>query len=110
MAADGDLYGDRVNAAARIQEAAEPGQVVISQDVWRQLRGRRGFRFEHLGDRPLKGTGPIGLHFVNVEDGAKRFPMSSITKDNLSLENKRQAIRALAVLPFADLSAEHDQE
>jgi adenylate cyclase len=110
VAADGDLYGDRVNAAARIQEAAEPGQVVISQDVWRQLRGRRGFRFEHLGDRPLKGTGPIGLYIVNVEDGAKRFPMSSITKDNLSLENKRQAIRALAVLPFADLSAEHDQE
>src|SRR4029453_134742 len=110
VAADGDLYGDGVNAAARIQEAAEPGQVVISQDVWRQLRGRRGFRFEHLGDRPLKGTGSIGLYIVNVEDGAKRFPMSNITKDRLSLENKRQAIRALAVLPFADLSAEHDQE
>src|SRR5207249_10128998 len=35
---DGDLYGDAVNAAARIQEVAEPGQVVASQDVWRQLR------------------------------------------------------------------------
>ncbi|HEY3037415.1 MAG TPA: tetratricopeptide repeat protein [Pyrinomonadaceae bacterium] len=110
VAADGDLYGDGVNAAARIQEAAEPGQVVISQDVWRQLRGRREFRFEHLGDRPLKGTGPIGLYIVNVEDGTTRFPMSNITKDSLSPESKRQAIRALAVLPFADLSAEHDQE
>jgi adenylate cyclase len=110
VAADGDLYGDGVNAAARIQEAAEPGQVVISQDVWRQLRGRRGFRFEHLGDRPLKGTGPIGLYIVNVEDGTTRFPMSNIPKDSLSPESKRQAIRALAVLPFADLSAEHDQE
>jgi len=49
VAADGDLYGDGVNTAARIQEAAEPGQVVISQDVWRQLRGRREFRFENLG-------------------------------------------------------------
>jgi adenylate cyclase len=84
--------------------------VVISQDVWRQLRGRRGFRFEHLGDRPLKGTGPIGLYIVNVEDGTTRFPMSNIPKDSLSPESKRQAIRALAVLPFADLSAEHDQE
>jgi adenylate cyclase len=110
VAADGDLYGDGVNAAARIQETAEPGQVVISQDVWRQLRGRRGFRFEHLGDRPLKGTGPIGLYIVNVEDGTTRFPMSNIPKDSLSPESKRQAIRALAVLPFADLSAEHDQE
>ena len=110
VAADGDLYGDGVNIAARIQEIAEPGQVVISQDVWRQLRGRRGFRFEHLGDRPLKGTGPIGLYIVNVEDGGTRFPMSNITKDSLPPESKRHAIRSLAVLPFADLSAEHDQE
>jgi adenylate cyclase len=110
VAADGDLYGDGVNTAARIQEAAKPGQVVISQDVWRQMRGRRGFRFEHLGDRPLKGTGPMGLYIVKVEEGATRFPMSNIAKDSLSPESKRQAIRALAVLPFADLSAEHDQE
>src|SRR6266480_837830 len=62
VAADGDLYGDGVNTAARIQEAAEPGQVVISQDVWRQLRSRREFRFEHLGDRSLKGIGPTSLY------------------------------------------------
>src|SRR5215475_577573 len=67
VAADGDLYGDGVNTAARIQEAAEPGQVVISQDVWRQLRGRREFRFEQLGERPLKGVGPIGLHVVSMQ-------------------------------------------
>ena len=59
VAADGDLYGAGVNTAARIQEAAEPGQVVISQDVWRQLRGRPEFRFEHLGERSLKGIGPM---------------------------------------------------
>ena len=59
---DGDLYGDGVNAAARVQESAEPGQVVLSQDVWRQLRGRTEFQFESLGDRSLKGIGPIGLY------------------------------------------------
>jgi adenylate cyclase len=110
VAADGDLYGDGVNVAARIQETAEPGQVVISQDVWRQLRGRQGFRFEHLGDRSLKGIGPIGLYAVNVENDATRVPTSNSTKDSLPPESKRHAIRSLAVLPFADLSAEHDQE
>jgi adenylate cyclase len=110
VAADGDLYGDGVNVAARIQEIAEPGQVIISQDVWRQLRGRQGFRFEHLGDRSLKGIGPIGLYAVNVENDATRVPMSNSTKDSLPPESKRHAIRSLAVLPFADLSAEHDQE
>src|SRR5678816_2885567 len=95
VAADGDLYGDGVNVAARIQETAEPGQVVISQDVWRQLRGRKGFRFEHLGDRPLKGTGPIGLYVVNVDNDVAIAPLSNIRKDNLSPERKRQAIRSL---------------
>ena len=110
VAADGDLYGDGVNVAARIQEIAELGEVVISQDVWRQLRGRQGFRFEHLGDRSLKGIGPIGLYAVNVENDATRVPTSNSTKESLPPKSKRHAIRSLAVLPFADLSAEHDQE
>jgi adenylate cyclase len=110
VAADGDLYGDGVNAAARIQEAAEPGQVVISQDVWRQLRSRREFRFEQLGERSLKGIGSIDLYVVNVENDAMRPLPSSITRDRLPAEEKKQGIRSLAVLPFADLSAERDQE
>src|SRR5213596_4099314 len=73
---DGDLYGDTVNAAARIQQAAEPGQVAVSQDVWRQLRGRREFYFEPLGDRSLKGIGSIGLYVATVKDSEVRSPQS----------------------------------
>ena len=109
VAADGDLYGDGVNTAARIQEAAEPGQVVISQDVWRQLRGRREFRFEHLGDQPLKGIGSVGLYVGTMESGATNVSTPSET-ENVRSQTKRSAIRSLAVLPFADLSAERDQE
>src|SRR5215469_5225773 len=74
---DGDLYGDGVNAAARVQEAAEPGQVVLSQDVWRQLRGRAEFQFESLGDRSLKGVGPIGLATVAVNESNTTLVLSS---------------------------------
>src|SRR5438132_10762136 len=75
---DDDLYGDGVNAAARVQEAAEPGQVVLSEDVWRQLRGRPEFQFESLGNRSLKGVGPIGLYIVTLEESAtSRQPSSS---------------------------------
>ena len=109
VAADGDLYGDGVNTAARIQEAAEPGQVVISQDVWRQLRGRREFRFEHLGDRPLKGIGPMGLYVGTMESGATSVATPSGT-GNVPSQTQRPSIRSLAVLPFADLSVERDQE
>jgi len=109
VAADGDLYGDGVNTAARIQEAAEPGQVVISQDVWRQLRGRSEFRFEHLGERTLKGTGPMGLYIGTMDPGFANVTRPG-TRDNLRPQTQRMTIRSLAVLPFVDLSAERDQE
>src|ERR1044071_8292756 len=109
VAPDGDLYGDGVNTAARIQEAAEPGQVVVSQDVWRQLRGRPEFHFEHLGDRSLKGIGSMGLYVASMEIGDANVSNRS-GRENLGSRKQRQAIRSLAVLPLIDLSAERDQE
>src|SRR5947199_8214578 len=109
VSSEGDLYGDTVNAAARIQETAEPGQVVVSQDVWRQLRGRREFYFESLGDRSLKGVGPIGLYVATVEE-SEISSRQNIPQGNESDEETNKRIRSLGVLPFADLSAERDQE
>src|SRR5437660_11019467 len=110
VGADGDLYGDGVNAAARIQQAAEPGQVVLSEDVWRQLRGRTEFQFESLGDRSLKGVGSIGLYLVALKEPATRRQPSSAGSNAAQLAEERKAgIRSIAVLPFADLSAQHDQ-
>src|SRR5437773_9629419 len=109
VSSEGDLYGDTVNAAARIQETAEPGQVVVSQDVWRQLRGRREFYFESLGDRSLKGVGQIGLYVATVEESEIRSPQN-IPHGNESEEQTKKRIRSLGVLPFTDLSAERDQE
>ncbi|MGH7483070.1 MAG: helix-turn-helix transcriptional regulator [Longimicrobiales bacterium] len=68
--ADGDVYGEGVNVASRLEQAAEAGQVVISVDVWRQLRGRAGFRFKPLGERDLKGVGPLDLFAVELEPRA----------------------------------------
>jgi adenylate cyclase len=109
VAPDGDVYGDTVNAAARIQEAAAPGQVVVSQDIRRQLRSRPGFRFEDLGQHSLKGFGPIELHAVNVENDSTKFSLGSATEGSLPGDEK-QGLHSLAVLPFTDLSAERDQE
>jgi adenylate cyclase len=111
VGADGDLYGDGVNAAARVQQAAEPGQVVLSQDVWRQLRGRTEFQFESLGDRSLKGVGTIGLYVVTLmEPAIRRQPSSAGSEIAQPAEERKAAIRSIAVLPFADLSPERDQE
>ncbi len=108
--ADGDLYGDGVNAAARIEAAVDPGQVVVSEDVWRQIRGREGFRFEPLGDRNLKGVGSIDLYVVTLEEGPTAPSVSKAGKTAERAERRKEKIRSIAVLPFADLSAGRDQE
>ena len=108
--ADGDLYGDGVNAAARIEAVVDPGQVVVSEDVWRQVRGREGFRFERLGDRNLKGVGLIDLYVVTLDESPATMPVSNAEEANQRSEPRKEKIRSIAVLPFADLSAEQDQE
>jgi adenylate cyclase len=111
VGADGDLYGDGVNVAARIQQAAEPGQVIVSQDVWRQLRGRTEFQFESLGDRSLKGVGSMSLYAVTLEQPATTPQPSGFGSDLAQpAEEKKSEIRSIAVLPFVDLSPERDQE
>lgn len=100
--ADGDLYGDGVNLAARIQAVAEPGEVWVSGDVWRLLRQRPEFRFEPRGERELKGVdGPVAIHAVGMREGepARRArPAAAPTR------------LSIAVLPFADLSPSAENE
>ena len=68
---DGDLYGDGVNVASRIQAAADPGEVWVSEDVRRQLRQRPELRFASRGAHALKGLRtPLELHAVGIGEAA----------------------------------------
>jgi len=55
VADDGDLYGDGVNRASRVQRMAEPGQVLVSEDVFKQLRQRVHLCCTDVGSRTVKG-------------------------------------------------------
>ena len=70
-APDGDVYGDGVNIGARIQCEAEPGQVVVSGDVRRQLRQRPGYRLQVVGERSLRGVEEPVEIWVVVEGPAE---------------------------------------
>ncbi len=99
--ADGDLYGDGVNLAARIQSVAEPGEVWVSEDVRRLLRQRPEFRFEPRGERELKGVaGPVGIHAVGMREGEPARRPRPVAPTRLSV----------AVLPFANLSPNPENE
>ena len=55
VAADGDIYGDGVNKAARLEGLAEPGRLLVSEDVYRQLRSRPDLILTGLGSHTVKG-------------------------------------------------------
>jgi adenylate cyclase len=51
---DGDLMGDGVNIAARLEGIAEPGAICLSEDAYRQVRGRLNLAVSDLGQTQLK--------------------------------------------------------
>ena len=52
--ADGDLMGDGVNIAARLEGIAKPGAICLSEDAYRQVRDKIVVEFTDLGDKELK--------------------------------------------------------
>src|SRR5712664_1806795 len=49
-----DIFGDGVNIAARVENECEPGRVYLSDDAFRQVRGKTAFAFDDIGERTLK--------------------------------------------------------
>jgi TolB-like protein/class 3 adenylate cyclase len=118
VAPDGDLYGDGVNTAQRIQSVAEPGQIVVSGDVWRQLRNRPSYRFEPLGEHALKGVEALDLYLV-LEAGpmpalparaATPAPKPAPAPKGAASDSHAAVERSIAVLPFINLSSDAENE
>ena len=51
---DGNVFGDAINIAARLQELASPGRVLIAGVVWDQLQGHGGLKFQFFRTNELK--------------------------------------------------------
>jgi adenylate cyclase len=74
-----DIFGDGVNIAARLQELAEPGGVVVSASVYDQVHNKLSLGFDCLGQRQMKNvvpvisyrvtTGGVGRHGFPVDEG-----------------------------------------
>lgn len=65
---DGDIFGDGVNVAARLQQLAEPGSVVISEDVYRQVEMKLRLSYRDLGQQEMKNMSrPIRTYRATIE-------------------------------------------
>ncbi|HKP22796.1 MAG TPA: adenylate/guanylate cyclase domain-containing protein [Dongiaceae bacterium] len=72
MVEDDDLYGEGVNIAARLQELAEPGGILISGPVYDLVRNKLSIGFEHLGQQAVKNVTEPVVSYRIVLDGDAR--------------------------------------
>jgi TolB-like protein len=98
--ADGDLMGDGVNIAARLEGIAQPGEVCLSEDAYRQVREKLKFGFVNLGQKTLKNIArPIGVYAFKPGSESAAAP-----------DTPGPPHFSIVVLPFANMSGDPEQE
>jgi adenylate cyclase len=103
---DGDVYGDGVNIAARLEGLADAGGILISQTIHDHVNGRLPLRFEDLGERALKNiVRPVRCYRVGSQERAPaRSPAAAPAVPDLPNQT------SIAVLPFVNMSSDAEQE
>ena len=97
---DNDIFGDGVNIAARLEGIAQPGGICVSDDAYRQVRGRLEANFQDTGEHELKNIArPVRVFQFHPSGSALATPA-------LSLPDKP----SVAVLPFQNMSGDLEQD
>ncbi|MGE0117361.1 MAG: adenylate/guanylate cyclase domain-containing protein [Dongiaceae bacterium] len=102
-----DLLGDGVNVAARLEQMAEPGGIVVSGTVWEQIQGKVEFPCSYLGEQTAKNIArPLRTYRVDWEQPDMRVAGSGGAPEVPVLPSKP----SIVVLPFANVGGDPEQE
>ncbi|MBR0754450.1 adenylate/guanylate cyclase domain-containing protein [Bradyrhizobium jicamae] len=104
VGADGDLFGDGINIAVRLEGVASPGGILISEKVYSEVEGKLDVGFEDRGEQQLKNISKPVRAFA-VRAGA-HSPPSERPGATPPLPDKP----SIAVLPFQNMSGDAEQE
>jgi adenylate cyclase len=103
IAEEHDIFGDGVNVAARLETLAEPGGICVSRVVRDQVRDKVDFAFEDMGEQQVKNIARRVRAYRVADLGAAA---TSALSSSLCVPDKP----SIAVLPFANMSGDPEQE
>ncbi|GAA6159415.1 adenylate/guanylate cyclase domain-containing protein [Ruegeria sp. HU-ET01832] len=101
---DGDIFGSGVNVAARLEQSANAGEVLISGAVHEQVSDRLALQYDDLGDLTLKNLSqPVHAYRVALD--------GTVADDASAGDGDTKVVKpSIAVLPFANMSGDTEQE
>jgi adenylate cyclase len=110
IADGGDIYGDGVNIAVRLEGLASPGGVCISGTVRDHIGHRLPYAFADMGDQSVKNIArPVRVYAWHPE-GITGLPMASVSSTASTSPSVAAPRLSIVVLPFANLSDDREQQ
>jgi adenylate cyclase len=104
---DGDLMGDGINIAARLESICEHGAICLSEDAYRQVKGRLDLAVTDIGTKELKNIAePIRVYSLEVGEPAQAKPAPAPAPEKSAARPRL----SMVVLPFANIGGDPEQE
>ena len=100
---DGDILGDSVNIASRIEKLSTTGGVCISSTIYNELKNRKKYNLKHLGLHSFKGVGRL----LDIY-GIKMDAIASENKENEILRPEDKELPSISIIPLRNKGKEED--
>ena len=107
MFKDGDVFGDGVNIASRLESMSPAGGILVSKNVYDELLSREGFEGISLGLQSLKGVGRL-IEVYGLKDAHLTVPNPNDYKNTKVDVHTDDEVPSIAIIPFDNKGADED--